>query len=181
MTRLETKLEGPVLLEPAVHGDERGFFVETYRRELLVEHGIDADFVQHNHSRSGRGVLRGMHFQPGLAKLVRCARGEIYDVVVDVRRSSPSFGQWEGVTLDDQTHRQLYVPAGFAHGFCVISEVADVVYLQDDYFDPDRQLGITYLDPEVGIEWPEGIELLANERDRDAPRLSQMPPGDLPD
>jgi dTDP-4-dehydrorhamnose 3,5-epimerase len=106
MRRLETQLDGPVLLEPTAHGDERGFFVETYRRELLAEHGIvNTDFVQHNHSRSTRGVLRGMHFQPGLAKHVRCARGAIFDVVVDVRRSSPTFGRWEGVTLDDQAHR----------------------------------------------------------------------------
>src|SRR5436309_2049229 len=130
MTRLETQLEGPLLLEPAVHGDERGFFVETYRREWLAEHGVSTHFVQHNHSRSSRGVVRGMHFQPGLAKLVRCARGAIYDVVVDVRRASPTFGRWEGVTLDDESHRQLFVPAGFAHGFCVVSDVADVVYLQ---------------------------------------------------
>jgi dTDP-4-dehydrorhamnose 3,5-epimerase len=180
MRRLDTQLDGPILLEPDVHGDERGFFVETFRRELLAEHGIEVEFVQHNHSRSGRGVLRGMHFQPGLAKHVRCARGAIYDVVVDVRRSSPTFGRWEGVTLDDESHHQLYVPAGFAHGFCVLSETADVVYLQDDYYDADRQLGITYLDPEVGIEWPSAIELLANERDRTAPRLSELAPDLLP-
>ncbi len=180
MRRLETQLDGPVLLEPDVHGDERGFFVETFRRETLAEHGLDVDFVQHNHSRSPRGVLRGMHFQPGLAKHVRCARGAILDAVVDVRRSSPTFGRWEAVTLDDVDHRQLYVPAGFAHGFCVLSEVADVVYLQDDYYDADRQLGITYLDPEVGIEWPADLELKANDRDRDAPRLSQLAPEDLP-
>jgi dTDP-4-dehydrorhamnose 3,5-epimerase len=174
MRRLDTRLEGLVLIEPAVYGDERGFFAETYRRESFAELGIEADFVQHNHSRSGRGVLRGMHFQPGLAKHVRCARGEILDVAVDVRRSSPTFGEWEGFRLDDAAHRQLFVPAGFAHGFCVLSEVADVVYLQDDYYDAERQLGITYLDPEVGIEWPAGVEIVANARDRDAPRLSEL-------
>ena len=181
MRRLPTQLDGPILLEPEVHGDERGFFVETFRQELLAEHGITAPFVQHNHSRSPRGVVRGMHFQPGLAKHVRCARGAIFDVVVDVRRSSPTFGRWEGVMLDDSSHHQLYVPAGFAHGFCVLSDVADVVYLQDDYYDPDRQLGITYVDPEVAIEWPSAIELMGNARDRDAPRLSELRPDDLPD
>jgi dTDP-4-dehydrorhamnose 3,5-epimerase len=180
MRRLDTELADLVLLEPAVHGDERGFFAETYRREWLAEHGVRGEFVQHNHSRSGRGVLRGMHFQPGLAKLVRCARGAILDVAVDVRRSSPTFGRWEAAQLDDVTHRQLYVPAGFAHGFCVLSDLADVVYLQDDYYDAERQLGINYADPEVGIEWPAGVELLANDRDRAAPRLSEVPPGDLP-
>src|SRR3954449_1118858 len=181
MRRLPIQLDGPILLEPEVHGDERGFFVETFRQDALAEHGITAPFVQHNHSRSSRGVVRGMHFQPGLAKLVRCARGTIYDVVVDVRRSSPTFGRWEGVTLDDESHRQLFVPAGFAHGLRVRWDGAGVVYLQDDYYDADRQLGITYLDPEVGIEWPEGLELFGNDRDRDAPRLSELPPDDLPD
>lgn len=180
MRRLETRLGGLVLLEPVVHGDERGFFVETYRRETFHEHGITAEFIQHNHSRSGRGVLRGMHFQPGLAKHVRCPRGAILDVVVDVRRGSPTFGEWESFRLDDVGGRQLFVPAGLAHGFCVLSEVADVVYLQDDYYDPDRQLGISYLDPDVGIEWPSDIELLANDRDRDAPRLRDLPDSDLP-
>jgi dTDP-4-dehydrorhamnose 3,5-epimerase len=181
MRRLETELEGLVLLEPTIHGDERGFFVETFRREWLADVGVDVDLVQHNQSRSRRGVVRGMHFQPGLAKLIRCARGAILDVVVDARRSSPSFGHWEAAKLDDETHRQLYVPPGFAHGFCVLSEVADVVYLQSDYYDPDRQLGITYLDPDVGIEWPSDLELLGNARDRDAQLLSQLSPADLPE
>jgi dTDP-4-dehydrorhamnose 3,5-epimerase len=180
MRRLETRLDGLVLLEPAVHGDERGFFVETYRRETFAEHGIDVDFVQHNHSRSGRGVLRGMHFQPGLAKHVRCPRGAILDVAVDVRRGSPTFGEWEAFELDDVGGRQLFVPAGFAHGFVVLSEIADVVYLQNDYYDPDRQLGLRFDDPEVGIAWPEGIEILANDRDRSAPLLSELGVEDLP-
>src|SRR3954468_15482350 len=181
MRRLPTQLDGPILLEPEVHGDERGFFVETFRQEVLAEHGIGAPFVQHNHSRSPRGVLRGMHFQPGLAKHVRCARGAIFDVVVDVRRSSPAFGQWEGVTLDDDSHRQLYVPAGFAHGFCVLSEIADVVYLQDDYYDPQRDRGISYADPEIGIVWPDGLELQTSERDRNQPRLREVPADELPE
>src|SRR5215216_7483961 len=123
MRRLETRLQGPILLEPEVHGDERGFFIETARTNVLAELGISENFVQDNHSRSARGVLRGMHFQPGQAKLVRCARGSIFDVVVDVRPSSASFGRWEGVELDDEGGLQVYVPDGFAHGFCVTSEV----------------------------------------------------------
>jgi len=126
--RLETRLEGPILIEPVVHGDERGFFQETYRRSLLGELGVHDEFVQDNHSRSRLGVLRGMHFQPGQAKLVRCARGSIVDVIVDIRPGSPAFGRWEAFPLDDAAHRQLYVPDGFAHGFCVTSELADVIY-----------------------------------------------------
>src|SRR4051795_3744403 len=132
----DTRLDGLVLLEPDVHGDERGFFVETYRANVLAQHGIDDVFVQDNHSRSGRGVLRGMHFSigEGQAKLVRCARGSIFDVVVCIRRGSPTFGQWEGQDLDDESHRQLYVPLGFAHGFLVTSPVADVIYKVSSYY-----------------------------------------------
>jgi dTDP-4-dehydrorhamnose 3,5-epimerase len=119
-----------------------------------------------------------MHFQthPGQAKLVRCARGQILDVVVDIRRGSPSFGQWEGFELDDQSMRQLYVPVGFGHGFCVISELADVVYKCSSYYEPETERGFAYDDPEVGIDWPEG-ELLVSQRDTDAPRLSEIADG----
>jgi len=174
MKRLDTRLEGPVLIEPTVHGDARGFFQETYRKNVLAELGVDDEFVQDNHSRSGRGVLRGMHFQPGQAKLVRCARGAILDVVVDIRPSSPGFSDWEGFRLDDETHLQLYVPDGFAHGFCVLSALADVVYKVSSYYDPAAESGFRFDDPEVGIEWPGDIELKVSERDRAAPALGEL-------
>jgi dTDP-4-dehydrorhamnose 3,5-epimerase len=167
-------LEGPVLLEPTVHGDERGFFLETYRQNTLADLGISDDFVQDNHSRSRKGIVRGMHFQRGMAKLVRCARGSIYDVLVDIRRGSPTFGQWEGFALDDSSHLQVYCPNGFAHGFCVVSDVADVVYMTSAYYDPQMESGFSYADPAVAIVWPEGLELTASTRDSDALRLDQI-------
>jgi dTDP-4-dehydrorhamnose 3,5-epimerase len=115
-----------------------------------------------------------MHFQPGMAKLVRCARGSIYDVLVDLRRGSPTFGRWEGIELNDARHHQLYCPDGFAHGFCVLSAVADVVYMTSAYYDPERESGFAYNDPEVGIRWPEGLELTASQRDANAPPLSAI-------
>lgn len=174
MRRLETKLDGPILIEPQVHGDQRGFFVETGRANTLAELGIADEFVQDNHSRSAHGVLRGMHFQPGMAKLVRCARGRVLDVLVDIRPASPAFGRWEAVELDDEHHRQLYCPDGFAHGFLVLSEVADVIYRCSAYYERERESGFRYDDPEVGIRWPEGIEVVASERDREAPLLREL-------
>jgi dTDP-4-dehydrorhamnose 3,5-epimerase len=170
---LESHLDGPLLIEPVVHGDDRGFFQETFRQNVYASLGITDQFVQDNHSRSGRGIVRGMHFQPGMAKLVRCVRGEIFDVVVDLRRDSPAFGQWEGFTLDDVRHHQLYCPDGFAHGFCVVSEVADVVYKTSRYYDPQLEAGFAYDDPEVGIAWPQ-IELMPSARDARAPRLAEI-------
>lgn len=171
--RLETKLDGVVLLEPEVHGDARGFMVETYRRDAWTELGIEVEFVQHNHSRSARGTLRGIHFQtePGQAKLVRCPRGKIFDVAVDLRHDSPTFGQWEGHELDDEAHRQLFVPIGFGHGFAVLSEEADVTYLLSSVYDPATEAGIAWDDPDVGVEWPVDDPLLS-ERDKSAPRLA---------
>jgi dTDP-4-dehydrorhamnose 3,5-epimerase len=162
-----------------VHGDERGFFCETYRHNWHGDLGIPPQwqFVQDNHSRSSRGVVRGMHFQvgDGVAKLVRCARGAIIDVAVDLRRGSPAYGQWEAVELDGESMRELYVPVGFAHGFCVISDVADVLYKQTAYFDAAIERGIAFDDPEIGIEWPlPAAELIVSERDRAAPRLSEV-------
>lgn len=178
--RLETKLEGVALIEPEVHGDERGFFVETFSAGGWRELGVEVEFVQHNHSRSSRGTLRGIHFQtePGQAKLLRCVRGEILDVAVDLRRGSPTYGQWEAHVLDDVRHRQLFVPVGFGHGFAVLSDVADVAYLVSSYYDPATESGIAWDDPDVGIDW-QVDEPLLSERDRNAPRLSEIA-DDLP-
>jgi dTDP-4-dehydrorhamnose 3,5-epimerase len=170
-------LDGPVLIAPRVLGDERGFFCETYRRSVFTELGIPEEMVQSNHSRSGHGIVRGMHFQvgQGAAKLVRCARGEIYDVVVDIRRGSPTFGQWEGFALSEENMHTAYCPIGFAHGFCVLSDVADVIYMQSNYYADETERGITYADPEVGIEWPlPTSELIPSARDASAPRLSEI-------
>ncbi len=174
MRALTTRLEGPVLIEPVVHGDARGFFLETYRQDRLGQLGVADQFVQDNHSRSGRGVVRGMHFQPGMAKLVRCARGAILDVLVDIRRGSATFGEWEGFELSEENHHQLYSPDGFAHGFCVLSEVADVLYKTSAYWDPAREAGFVYDDPGVGIAWPPELELVASARDGAAPRLADL-------
>jgi dTDP-4-dehydrorhamnose 3,5-epimerase len=180
MQVLETSLDGPVVLAPRVHGDERGFFVETWRTGDWARHGVPGRFVQDNQSRSRRGTLRGIHFQthPGQGKLVRCARGRIWDVVVDLRRGSPTFGRWDAVELDDVEHRQIWIPVGFGHGFCVLSDIADVVYKCTSLYDPATEAGIRYDDPDVGIAWPD-VELLLSERDRRAPALADIA-GDLP-
>lgn len=175
--RLETGIDGLVLVEPEVHGDERGFLVETFSETGWRELGVDVEFVQDNHSRSGEAILRGLHFQlrPGQAKLVRCVRGRIWDVAVDLRSDSPTYRRWEAYELDDVAHRQLFLPVGFAHGFCVLSEQADVAYRLSSYFDPATETGIAWDDPEIGIEWPI-TEPRLSERDRAAPRLAELAP-----
>jgi dTDP-4-dehydrorhamnose 3,5-epimerase len=173
---IESRLGGPLLLEPRAFADERGFFMETYRRSDFAEAGIPEEFVQDNHSRSARGVVRGMHFQlgRGVSKLVRCARGEIVDVLVDIRRASPTFGEWEAFTLSDDNKHVLYAPIGFAHGFCVTSEIADVAYKQDAYYS-DLETEFAWNDPDVGIDWPLPLdELRVSERDSRARRLAEI-------
>ena len=176
MQRLETRLDGLVHLAPTVHGDARGFFVETFRADTARRYGIPTDFVQDNHSRSRQGTLRGIHFQthPGQGKIVRVARGRVFDVVVDLRRGSPTFGEWEGVELTDEGGEMLWIPVGFGHGFLVLSEVADFVYKCTNYYDPATEAGFRFDDPEVGIEWPSSIELLYSERDATAPTLAEV-------
>jgi len=175
MKVLPTRLAGLVLIEPRVHGDDRGFFVETYQAERYRSIGVLAEFVQDNHSRSGRGTLRGLHFQsePGQAKLVRCARGVIRDVVVDLRRSSPTFGESETVELDDVSHRQLFVPVGFAHGFAVMSDVADVTYKVSSVYDAATERGLAWDDPALGIAWDTERPILSD-RDRSNPPLAEL-------
>ena len=173
MRRLPTELTDVVLLEPDVHGDERGFLVETFRESDLSELGIDVSFVQDNHSRSRGPVLRGIHMQRGQAKLVRCPQGRIWDVAVDLRPDSPTYKQWEGHELDGEKHHQLYIPQGFGHAFCLLSDEADVLYRLSSYYDPALESGIAWDDPEVGIEWPISDPLLSD-RDRDAPPLAEV-------
>jgi dTDP-4-dehydrorhamnose 3,5-epimerase len=175
MRLLDTRLPGVSLIQLEPHGDERGFFVESYRENALAELGITDTWVQDNHSRSARGVLRGLHFSigEGQAKLVRCARGAIVDVAVDLRRGSPTFGRWEAYELDDRTMRCVHIPVGFAHGFCVVSDVADVVYKCSSYYSPEVERGIAYDDPDIGVEWPD-VPHVVSARDASAPRLRDV-------
>jgi dTDP-4-dehydrorhamnose 3,5-epimerase len=176
MRSVPTEIDGLILIETEPHGDERGFFVETFRRSWVDELGLGVEFVQENHSHSTGPVLRGIHMQAGQAKLVRCARGRVWDVAVDLREGSPTYGRWDAHELDDQSHRQLFVPDGFGHGFCVLSDAADLVYLLSDYYDPERERGIAWDDPELAIEWPVTDPILSD-RDRAAPRLSELTAG----
>lgn len=180
MNILPTELPGFLAVEPTVHRDARGFFMETYRAEALAAHGLVTDWVQDNHARSQRGVLRGMHLSvdPGQVKLVRCARGSVLDVVVDVRHGSPTFGRWAALQLDDAGGRQAYVPRGFAHGYYVLSDTADVVYKCSAYYDPAKERSIRFDDPAVGIAWPDGPRTVSD-RDAAAPLLADAA-GSLP-
>ncbi len=171
-----TSIPDVVLVQPEVHGDSRGFLLETFSELDWREFGIEGPFVQENHSRStARGTLRGMHFQtsPGQAKLVRCVRGAIFDVAVDLRRGSRTYGTWVGHVLDDETHHQLWVPVGFAHGFQVLSEVADVAYKLTSLYDSKTESEIAWDDPDIAIEWPIHEPVLS-ERDKVAPRLAEV-------
>ena len=180
MRRVETAIPGLVIIEPVVHRDDRGFFLEAYREDALADAGVTDIWVQGNHARSVRGVRRGMHFAlpPGQAKLVRCVRGSIFDVCVDLRQDSPTYGKWDGVTLDDENLRLLYVPVGLAHGYCVTSEIADVMYRCSAYYDPALEREFSADDPDVGIAWPD-IPAIVSERDENAPLLRDIA-GELP-
>jgi dTDP-4-dehydrorhamnose 3,5-epimerase len=169
-TIIETGLAGVVLLEPKLFGDDRGFFMESFNaRDFALATGVDAAFVQDNHSRSERGVVRGLHFQvrQPQGKLVRVVSGSVFDVAVDVRRSSPTFGRWFGAELSATNHRQLWIPEGFAHGFVVTSETADFLYKTTDYWAPEHERCIRWNDPAIGIDWPQ----------TDAPKLSERDAG----
>jgi dTDP-4-dehydrorhamnose 3,5-epimerase len=177
---IHTEIPGALIIEPDVFRDERGFFVETSRAEWFRDLGITHDWVQDNHSRSRRGVLRGLHFQtrPGQAKLLRCARGRILDVIVDLRRGSPAYGRAIAVELNDETAHMLYVPIGLAHGFVGLSDEADVMYRCSAYFDASTEAGIAWNDPDVAAPWPD-MPVTVSARDQAAPRLAAIA-DDLP-
>ena len=170
-----TALPGVVLVDPVVHRDSRGFFLETYNERRYREAGITATFVQDNHSRSAKGTVRGLHFQVRRmqGKLVRAVKGAMFDVAVDVRRGSPTFGRWVGAHLSDENFRQIYIPPGFAHGFCVLSEVGEVEYKCTELYEAADELVIAWNDPEIGIEWP-ASEPLLSAKDKAAPRLAEV-------
>ena len=170
-----THLPGVVLIHPVVYQDSRGFFTETYQARRYGEHGLPSEFVQDNHSRSMQGTLRGLHLQltQPQGKLIRVIEGAIFDVAVDIRVGSPSFGQWVGVELTGENHKQLYVPPGFAHGFCVISDQADVSYKCTDYYLHGDEIGITWNDPDIAIQWPITTPLLS-QKDANAFRLKDV-------
>jgi dTDP-4-dehydrorhamnose 3,5-epimerase len=156
MKVIETHLEGVLIIEPDVFGDHRGFFLESYQKKRYQQAGINFDFVQDNHSRSSHGVLRGLHFQikKPQGKLVSCTRGVVFDVAVDINPKSPTCGQYIGIELSEENHKQLWIPPGFAHGFCVISDFADFHYKCTDYYDPDDEGGLIWNDPDIAIDWP---------------------------
>ena len=178
MRVLPTELPGVLLVEPTVLSDARGFFVESWQRDRFAAAGIEGPFVQDNHSQSGPWTLRGLHAQlrQPQGKLVRVVEGEIFDVAVDIRRGSPHFGRWTGVVLSADNFRQLYIPAGFAHGFCVLSEVAEVEYKCSDVYVPSDEITIAWNDPAIGIGWPlpAGVEPVLSEKDRVAPALAEL-------
>jgi dTDP-4-dehydrorhamnose 3,5-epimerase len=170
-----TAIPGVLIVEPDVHGDARGFFLETYHADRYRQHGIDGPFVQDNHSRSVAGTLRGLHLQVHhpQAKLIRVIEGEIFDVAVDVRRGSPTFGHWVGVALTAESFKQMYIPAGFAHGFAVVSATAQVEYKTTDFYDPAGEIGVAWNDPALAIAWPVRAPILSPRDDRH-PNLADL-------
>lgn len=177
MKIIATDLPGVLIIEPAVHGDARGFFQETYHARRYADAGIDLPFVQDNHSRSGQGILRGLHYQREhpQGKLVRVTQGAAFDVAVDIRKGSPTFGKWIGVTLSEDNFRQVYIPPGFAHGFCTLSEQVDFLYKCTDYYHPEDEQGVLWNDPDIGIDWPAvGAEFRLSEKDRCNKRLRDL-------
>lgn len=181
MNVLKTEIPGVLIIEPKVFGDQRGYFLETFQAERYKDAGIDCNFVQDNLSFSSRGVLRGLHFQikNPQAKLVQVLKGCVFDVAVDIRPGSPTFGKWTGVELSEENHRQFFIPEGFAHAFCVLSETALFSYKCSDYYNPGDEGGIIWSDPEIGIKWPIKDPVLSN-KDSAYTRLSELKPENLP-
>lgn len=175
MEVIATKIPEVLLINPTVYQDQRGFFFENYHLKRYREHGIQVHFVQDNHSRSVKNTLRGLHYQvsPGQAKLVRVVVGEVFDVAVDIRFGSPTFGQWVGHLLSAKDKKQMFIPAGFAHGFCVLSEVAEFEYKCSDYYDPTKERGIRWNDPEIAIDWPVSKPVLS-EKDKNSLYLREI-------
>lgn len=181
MKIIETKIEGLLIFEPRVFGDERGFFTETFRQSWLSEAGISCEFVQDNWSRSAEGTLRGLHYQlhKPQAKLVMVTRGEVLDIAVDIRRSSSTFGKYEAILLSEENKRMVFIPEGFAHGFFVKSKTADFMYKCSNYYDPESERSLHWSEPTLGIDW--GAENpLVSQKDADAPYLKDIPESDLP-
>jgi len=175
---IKTSIDGVIIVEPTAYGDSRGYFMETYQKEDFVNGGIGVDFVQDNQSMSTKGVLRGLHFQKQFSqsKLVRCIRGEVFDVAVDLREGSPTFGKWEGVVLSAENKRQFFIPKNFAHGFLVLSDEAEFVYKVDDFYHPNDEGGLMWNDPDIGIEWPisDGMEIKLSDKDKIHPAFKDF-------
>ena len=178
----KTDIPGVLIFSPKVYNDDRGFFMETYNKELYKDAGLGCHFVQDNYSHSTKGTLRGLHYQlpHTQGKLISVIWGEIFDVAVDIRKGSPTFGKWVGLSLSDKNRKQLFVPEGLAHGFCVISEKADVMYKCTDTYAPEADKGVLWSDPEIGIEWPIESSIISA-KDEKLPLLSQVPDEQLPE
>ena len=171
----KSDLEGVLLIQPAVHSDPRGRFFESFQKERYKEIGIEEEFVQDNQSVSKKNTIRGLHYRaaPEQAKLVRVIKGEVFDVVVDIRKQSPTFGRWRGYTLSDSNYLQIYIPVGFAHGFCVLSETAEFLYKVSEYYSAEKEKGIMWNDPDIGINWPTSNPVLS-EKDKTNPALKDI-------
>ena len=171
----KSDLEGVLIIEPTIYNDPRGRFFESFQKERYKDLGITEEFVQDNQSVSIKNTIRGLHYrmEPEQSKLVRVIRGEVFDVVVDIRKNSPTFGQWRGYTLSDSNYLQIYIPAGFAHGFCVLSETADFLYKVSEYYSAEKEMGIIWNDPEIGVEWPTSNPILS-EKDKTNPKLKDL-------
>jgi dTDP-4-dehydrorhamnose 3,5-epimerase len=181
LKRIETALAGVLIIELDVFQDPRGFFLETHHQQKYTQLGIPETFVQDNHSHSRKGTLRGLHYQLNhtQAKLIYVVAGEVFDVAVDIRQGSPTFGQWVGVFLSGENKRQIFIPKGFAHGFYVLSPTADIIYKCTDVYTPDDEYGISWVDPQIGIQWPEKNPILSD-KDSQYPNLSDIPKHHLP-
>ena len=171
----ETKIKGVYIIDVKAHGDNRGYFMETYKESDFKEAGLDYTFVQDNQSCSGKGVLRGLHFQKThpQAKLVRALKGEVFDVAVDLRKGSETYGQWVGVLLSEENKRQFMVPRGFAHGYLVVSDYAEFAYKCDDFYHPEDEGGLIYNDPDIAVEWPDVGTIILSEKDKKHPTLAE--------